>query len=94
MATTTSTQSNTSVLGATMSYDSMLAIEGLLLINPILDVIRKAGFKPNKSNLVKMSLIYFLSSDLTKERILELYEMSDDDTKFQQALVGKGASNE
>lgn len=87
-------QSNAAVLGCNMSYDAMLAIEGLILINPKLDVIRKAGNKPNKTNLVKMALMYFFTSTLTKEQLLKLYALSENDVMFQQTIVGESEENE
>lgn len=84
-----SKQSNSAVLGCNMSYDAMLCIEGLMLINPKLEVVRRAGNRPNKTNLVKMALIHFFTSNLTETEINALYELSENDVLFQQNLAGE-----
>jgi hypothetical protein len=66
----------------------MLCIEGLMLVNPKLEVIRRAGNRPNKTNLVKMALMQFFNAELTEAEINALYELSENDVLFQQNLAG------
>ena len=81
--------SNNAVLGCNMSYNSMLQIEALMLSNQKLEVIRRAGNRPNKTNLVKMALRYFFASDLKDTEINALYEVSENYVLFQQSLSGE-----
>jgi hypothetical protein len=72
-----------------MSYDSMLVVEGLMLVNPKLEAIRRAGNRPNKTNLVKMALMHFFATNIKDNEINALYEVSENDILFQQSLSGE-----
>ena len=77
-----SATSGAAVLGASMSYDSLLEIENQLHNDPKLGKIRCNGHRPNKTNLVKMALLYFQRANISEERLLSLFETSNDDELF------------
>ena len=83
----TTPKSNTVVLGASMPYDSLKALEQTILNDDKLNVLRDIKLRPNKTDLVKMSLLYFFKSKISKENLLELYNSSNDEKIFQEDLV-------
>lgn len=80
----TNTKSKNAVLGASISYGSLKALEQLMLNDVHLERLRSEGFRPNKTDLVKMSVSLFLCSKLSKDRLISLWKSSQDENIFQE----------
>ena len=80
----TTTKSKNAVLGASISYDSLKALEQLMLNDVHLEKLRSEGFRPNKTDLVKMSVSLFLCSKLSRDKLIHLWNNSQDDSIFQE----------
>lgn len=83
---TTSTNEGT-VLGVNTTYDTMLAIESLILSNPMMSELRDIA-KLNKTSLMKMALMQFLSCPISTKRLRKLFNASLDDNKFRSVIQG------
>lgn len=83
---TTSTNEGT-VLGVNTTFDTMLAIESLILSNPMMSELRDIA-KLNKTSLMKMSLMQFLSCPISTKRLRKLFNASLDDNKFRSVIQG------
>ena len=83
---TTSTNEGT-VLGVNTTYDTMLAIESLILSNPMMSELRDIA-KLNKTSLMKMALMQFLSCPISTKRLRKLFSASLDDKKFRSVIQG------
>ena len=83
---TTSTNEGT-VLGVNTTYDTMLAIESLIISNPMMSELRDIA-KLNKTSLMKMALMQFLSCPISTKRLRKLFIASLDDNKFRSVLQG------
>ena len=81
----TTPKSNTVVLGASMPYDSLKALEHVMISDPKLNILRVEGFRPNKTDLVKMSLLLFFNTPISKDRLLSLWGNANNDRVFQGA---------
>ena len=86
MQSTTSTNSQ-AVLGINTSYDSMLAIESLILSNPMMNELRDIA-KLTKTTLCKMALMEFLSTPVSSRKLKRLFNAARDDDKFRAVLQG------
>ena len=84
---TTSNNNNQSVLGVNTTYDTMLAIEALILENPMINELREIG-KLNKTTLMKMSLMEFLNTPVSKKRLRRLFIISNNDDQFRAVIQG------
>ena len=71
-----------------MSFDSLLEIENHLLNDSKLGRIRCNGHRPNKTNFVKMALLYFQQSSISESNLLSLFKISNDDELFLSQLKG------
>lgn len=80
----TSTKSKNAVLGASISYDSLKALEQVMLDDVHLESLREEGFRPNKTDLVKMSVTLFLCSKLSKNKLRTLWNDSQKEDIFQE----------
>jgi hypothetical protein len=80
--TVVSTIKSNAVLGASMSYTSLKALESVILSDSKMNVLRDSEIRPNKTDLVKMSLIHFFKSSISKQKLLELYHSSNDEEIF------------
>jgi hypothetical protein len=80
----TTTKSKNAVLGASISYDSLKALEQLMLNDAHLEKLRSEGFRPNKTDLVKMSVSLFLCSKLSRDKLIHLWNNSQDESIFQE----------
>ena len=88
MISTTSTPANQqAILGCNTTYDTMLAIESLILTNPMMSELRDMG-KLNKTSLVKMALMHFLSCPMSSRKLRKLFAASVDDSKFRAVING------
>ena len=87
MQSTTSTNSQ-AVLGINTSYDSMLAIESLILSNPMMNELRDIA-KLTKTTLCKMALMEFLSTPVSSRKLKRLFNAARDDDKFR-AVIQEG----
>jgi len=83
---TTSTNEGT-VLGVNTTFDTMLAIESLILSNPMMSELRDIA-KLNKTSLMKMALMQFLSCPISTKRLRKLFSASLDDKKFRSVIQG------
>ncbi len=86
MQSTTSTNSQ-AVLGINTSYDSMLAIESLILSNPMMNELRDIA-KLTKTTLCKMALMEFLSTPVSSRKLKRLFNAARDDDKFRAVIQG------
>jgi hypothetical protein len=86
MQSTTSTNSQ-AVLGINTSYDSMLAIESLILSNPMMNELRDIA-KLTKTTLCKMALMEFLSTPVSSRKLKRLFNAARDDDKFRAIIQG------
>lgn len=75
----TPNRSNTTILGASMPYESLKDLEQLMLSDPKLTKLRGEGFRPNKTDLVKMSLILFFNSPISTERLIAYWKLASND---------------
>ena len=76
-------KSNTVVLGASMPYDSLKSLEQVMFFDQKLNKLRDEGLRPNKTDLIKMSLILFFNSPISKERLMGLWNLANNDDSFQ-----------
>jgi hypothetical protein len=86
MQSTTSTNSQ-AVLGINTSYDSMLAIESLILSNPMMNELRDIA-KLTKTTLCKMALMEFISTPVSSRKLKRLFNSARDDDKFRAVMQG------
>ena len=86
MQSTTSTNSQ-AVLGINTSYDSMLAIESLILSNPMMNELRDIA-KLTKTTLCKMALMEFISTPVSSRRLKRLFNAARDDDQFRFVIQG------
>ncbi len=86
-STTSTTNSEQAVLGVNTTYDTMLAIESLMLSNPMMSELRDLG-KLSKTSLMKMALMEFLSTPVSTRKLRKLYKVSCDDAKFRSVIQG------
>ena len=85
MITTSNTEGT--VLGVNTTYDTMLAIESLILSNPMMSDLRDIG-KLNKTSLMKMALMHFLACPISTRKLRKLFIASVDDKKFRAVIQG------
>jgi hypothetical protein len=65
----------------------MLAVEALILSNPMMSELRDLG-KLNKTSLMKMALMHFLSCPISTRKLRKLFLASIDDKKFREVIQG------
>lgn len=87
MQSTTSTTNNQTVLGVNTTYDSMLAIESLILSNPMMNELRDVA-KLTKTTLMKMALMEFISTPVSSRKLKRLFNAARDDDKFRAIIQG------
>ena len=88
MISTTSTPANQqAILGCNTTYDTMLAIESLILTNPMMSELKDIA-KLNKTSLVKISLMHLLSNPISSRKLRKLFVASLDDNKFRAVING------
>ena len=88
MKSTTSTNTNSqAVLGINTSFDSMLAIESLILSNPMMNELRDVA-KLTKTTLCKMALMEFISTPVSSRKLRRLFNAARDDDKFRAVMQG------
>ena len=88
MQSTTSTTNSQAVLGVNTSYDSMLAIEALILSNPMMNELKEIG-KLTKTTLCKMALMEFVSTPVSSRKLKRLFNAARDDDKFRAVMQGE-----
>tara|TARA_B110000467_G_C18162278_1_gene390294 strand:- start:41 stop:313 length:273 start_codon:yes stop_codon:yes gene_type:complete len=86
--TTSQKQSDQAILGCNTTYDTMLAIESLILTNPMMSELRDMG-KLNKTSLVKISLMHLLANPMSSKKLRKLFAISVDDKKFRAVIQGE-----
>ncbi len=86
MQSTTSTNSQ-AVLGINTSYDSMLAIESLILSNPMMNELRDIA-KLTKTTLCKMALMEFISTPVSSRKLKRFFNAARDDDTFRAVIQG------
>ena len=86
MQSTTSTNSQ-AVLGINTSYDSMLAIESLILSNPMMNELRDIA-KLTKTTLCEMALMEFIATPVSSRKLKRLFNAARDDDKFRAVIQG------
>jgi hypothetical protein len=65
----------------------MLAIEALILANPMMGTLKDMG-KLNKTSLMKMALMEFLQTPVSTRKLRSLYKASIDDDQFRSIICG------
>jgi len=83
----TTSNSDQAVLGVNTTYDTMLAVESLILSNPMMSELKDLG-KLNKTSLMKMALMHFLSCPIGTRKLRKLFLASVDDAKFRAVIQG------
>jgi len=87
MFTTSKDQNSQAILGVNTSYDSMLAIEALILSNPMMNELKEIG-KLTKTTLCKMALMEFISTPVSSRKLKRLFNAARDDDKFRAIIQG------
>jgi hypothetical protein len=85
--TSIKTDNQNTILGCNTTYDTMLAIEALIIANPMMSTLRDMG-KLNKTSLIKMALMEFLSAPVSTRKLKRLFVASNNDDKFRAVLQG------
>jgi len=75
------------VLGINTSFDSMLAIESLILSNPMMNELRDVA-KLTKTTLCKMALMEFIATPVSSRKLKRLFNAARDDDKFRAVIQG------
>ena len=75
------------ILGVNTTFDSMLAIEALILSNPMMNELKDIG-KLTKTSLVKMALMEFISTPVSSRKLRRLFNAARDDDKFRAVMQG------
>ena len=86
-STTSTTQNSQAILGVNTTYESMLAIESLILSNPMMNELRDIA-KLTKTTLCKMALMEFLSTPVSSRKLKRLFNAARDDNKFRSIIQG------
>ena len=87
MQSTTSTTNAQTVLGVNTTYDTMLAIESLMLSNPMMNELRDVA-KLSKTTLCKMALMEFISTPVSSRKLKRLFNAARNDDKFRAVMQG------
>jgi len=83
----TTSNSEQAILGVNTTYDTMLAIESLMLSNPMMNDLKDLG-KLSKTSLMKMALMEFLSTPVSTRKLRKLFKASCDDKVFRTVIQG------
>jgi len=87
ITTSNSNNSTQAILGVNTTYESMLAIESLILSNPMMSELRDIG-KLTKTSLTKMALMEFITTPVSSRKLKRLFNAARDDEKFRAVLQG------
>lgn len=87
MITTSESKNTQAVMGMNTTFDTVLAIEGIILSNPMMAELRDIA-KLDKTSLLKMSLMEFLRTPVSSRKLRKLFAASKDDDKFRTVIQG------